>query len=117
MTVMMMRGAFAVASKTMQQQMKVQKHHYDQKVKDRKLNVGDAVWLLNPQRKKGVCPKLTSKWKKGYIVIGRLDDVVYRVQKGKQGKPQVVHINRLMKYEGSDPLPHWFRTTQGAKRD
>ncbi len=54
-------------------------------------------------------PKLQSKWDRVYVVVQKLDDVLYRVQKGKNGKGQVVHIQRLKKYEGMEQPTWWKR--------
>ena len=103
-----LESAHTVARKVIKKNVKVYKDHYDVHTSERDLQVGQPVWLYRPQRKKGVCPKLQCKWKKGYVVTHRLDDVLYRVQKGKKGKGQVVHIQRLMPYRGRSP-PKWFK--------
>ena len=74
----------------------------------RSFKQGDAVWLHNLKRKKGLCPKLQRPWDGPYIVIKCIDDLVYRIQKGARGKPRVVHTNRLKRYEGAD-VPDWFQ--------
>ena len=38
------------------------KSHYDSRIEGSELKEGDAVWLYNPQRKKGVSPKLSRPW-------------------------------------------------------
>ncbi len=97
-----------IARETTKQQVKTQKEQYDRGCSVRKLEPGQPVWLYWPHRKKGQCPKLTCKWKRGYVVTHKLDDVLYRVQKGRKGKGQVVHIQRLLPYEGRDP-PKWWK--------
>ena len=59
---------------------------------------GDQVWLYNPQRKKDRSPKLQRDWEGPYRVIKKINDVVYRIQKGPRLKMKVVHSNRLAKY-------------------
>ena len=76
------------------------KARHDRHADTRQYEPGDSVWLYNPQRKKGVCPKLTSPWKGPYIVLTRLNEVVYRIREGQQGKPCVVHKDRLKPYRG-----------------
>ena len=61
---------------------------------------GDVVWLHNPQRKKGISPKLTRPWEGSYIVLERINDVVYRIQQGSLKKPNVVHRDCLWTYSG-----------------
>ena len=77
------------------------KARYDLKASERLSNPGDAVWLYNPQRKKGVCPKLACPWKGPYVVIDRINDVVYRIRQGPRNKPSVVHKDRLKPYHGT----------------
>jgi hypothetical protein len=61
---------------------------------------GDLVMLYNPQRKKGMSPKLQTSWEGPYRVIKRLNDVVYRIQNLSQRKSKlkVVHLERLAPY-------------------
>ena len=72
------------------------------------LQKGDPVWLFNPQRKKGLSPKLTRSWQGPYLVTKKINDLVYRVQLGPKTKPKVVHRNRLWTYRGSFP-PTWLK--------
>lgn len=38
------------------------KNRHDLKAKEVTFNTGDSVWLYNPKRRKGLCPKLQSDW-------------------------------------------------------
>ncbi|KAJ8952347.1 hypothetical protein NQ318_017241 [Aromia moschata] len=58
----------------------------------------DEVWLYNPARKKGRCPKLQKSWEGPYKIIKRLKDVVYMIQRGPRAKMKVVHLDRLAPY-------------------
>ena len=77
------------------------------------LQPGDAVWLYNPQRRKGLTPKLQRPWQGPYTIIKRINNVVYRIKLGPTTKPKVVHRNRLWKYTGAN-TPTWFRATEEA---
>ncbi|CAC5371521.1 unnamed protein product [Mytilus coruscus] len=57
-----------------------------------KFDAGAPVWLHNPRRVKGLCPKLQNNWEGPYIVINKLNDVIYRIQKGPKTKPKVVTV-------------------------
>ncbi|KAJ8921329.1 hypothetical protein NQ315_002943 [Exocentrus adspersus] len=57
--------------------------------------VGEKVWLYNPKRTKGKSPKLQKSWKGSYIIVTRLNDVVFTIQKNSQAKMKIVHIDRL----------------------
>ena len=76
------------------------KQRYDLPLKCQQLEVGDAAWLHNPQRKKGLSPKLQRPWQGPYTIIKRINDLVYRIQLGPKTKPKVVHRNRLWHYSG-----------------
>ena len=84
-----------------------QKKYYDHKAQLKQFHQGDAVWLHNPARKKGISPKLTRQWEGPYTVITRLSDVTYRIQLSARSKPKIVHFNRLKEYQGADK-PVWF---------
>ncbi|KAJ8953535.1 hypothetical protein NQ317_018314 [Molorchus minor] len=46
---------------------------------------GDLVWLYNPQRRRGLSPKLQTLWEGPYEVLARINDVVYSHRVGSQG--------------------------------
>ena len=51
--------------------------------------------MFNPVRKKGVSPKLQSFWDGPFLVVQKLSDLVYKIQKSPTAKPRVVHHDRL----------------------
>ena len=53
-----------------------------------------------------MCPKLQLKWEGPYLILKKLSDVVYRIQRSKGAKPRVVHVDRLKPYQG-DPIDPW----------
>ena len=69
------------------------KRYYDIDTTESKLKVRDAMWLYNPQRKKGLSPKLQKPWQGPYVVIKRINDLIYQIQLGPQSRPRVVHFN------------------------
>jgi hypothetical protein len=83
-----------------------QKRYYDLKAQPKGYEPGEAVWLLNPARKKGVSPKLTRPWEGPYLIVHKLSSVTYRIQKSPKAKMKVVHYDRLKKYKGENP-PLW----------
>lgn len=58
------------------------KRYYDIDTQESKLEVGDPVWLYNPQQKKGLSPKLQKPWQGPYVIIKRINDLIYRIQLG-----------------------------------
>ena len=83
-----------------------QKKGYDRKSHGESLRRGDFVWLHNPAKRKGVSPKLESKWEGPYLILNKLSDVVFQIQRNKRGKKTVVHYDRLKRYEG-EPIEIW----------
>ncbi|VEN45006.1 unnamed protein product [Callosobruchus maculatus] len=63
---------------------------------------GDLVWLYNPQKRRGLSPKLQSSWEGPYEVVKKINDVIYRIKKANGGKPRVVHFNRLAPFAGDN---------------
>ncbi|MCQ7131118.1 DDE-type integrase/transposase/recombinase [Salmonella enterica] len=79
------------------------KTRYDRGLPHGTFHEGQLVWLYNPQRRKGYCPKLQKNWEGPYRVLKQINDVVYRIcRQGSRAKPKVVHIDRLALYEGPD---------------
>ena len=86
-----------------QTELRRQKRNYDKRSHGKLYEVGNYVWLRNNSRKKGLNPKLASKWTGPYKIITRLSDVTYRIQYSPRSKPSIVHFDRLKPCEGSEP--------------
>ena len=92
-----------------------QKKNYNHRpVNKHQYNRGDAVCLFSPQRKKGICPNLMRQCDGPFLVMKRLSDVIYCIQKGPKSKPKVVHHDRLRPYHGPN-VPGWL-TKDSAPR-
>ena len=78
------------------------KERYDVRANEGGFQEGDRVWLHNPQRRKGLCPKLQASWDGPYTIVKKINDLVYRIRKQPRGKLKVVHHNRLAPYRGSN---------------
>ena len=78
-----------------------QKRNYDVRARGRHFQPGELVWVHNPQRKKGRCPKLDSQWVGPCRVLERMGEVVYRVQLPPRGRKVALHRDRLAPYQGS----------------
>jgi transposase InsO family protein len=77
------------------------KRYYDTRTMEKSYQVGDLVWLYNPRRRRGVCPKLQKNWEGPYTIKKKINDVIYRIVKIPRGKPVVVHHDRLVPYQGN----------------
>lgn len=75
------------------------KQRYDQHMRDTSYVEGDKVWLYNPQRKKGLSPKLQSPWQGPYTILEPISSVTYKIRLGG-GRAHVVHVDRLWRYHG-----------------
>ncbi len=91
------------------------KRRYDLSLSCPLLEAGDATWLYNPQRRKGLTPKLQRPWQGPYVIINRINDLVYRIQLNPTAKPKVVHRNRLWHYGGAN-APTWY-TANATEQD
>ena len=99
--------------KMMSDKMK-QRHDLNFVKEGQRLRQGDAVWLHNPQKKKGLSTKLQRLWQGPYVITKQINDLVYRVQLGPNLKPKVVHRNRLWRYTGEN-APTWFEKEQNTQ--
>jgi hypothetical protein len=54
--------------------------YYDQNLAGRDLHEGDPVWMHNPQRKKGLTPKLIRPWKGPFVITKKINDLAFRIQ-------------------------------------
>ena len=88
------------------------KLRYDSRTHTPRFLPGDLIWLFRPQRKKGVCPKLTSPWKGPGVMLRQVTDVVFKIQMGHHALPQIVHCDRLSSYMGRD-IPDWIERVRG----
>ena len=77
-----------------------QKKLYDLKASPSRYKRGDFVWLYTPQKKKGISPKLQKFWSGPYLIVHKLSDALYRIQKSVRTIPKIVHFNRLKRYHG-----------------
>jgi hypothetical protein len=85
----------------------VMKKTYDQKIHQKLHNYGDTVWYYQYQRKVSLNPKLQRPWHRPFVVIERLNDVMYCIKLSPRSQPKVVHHNKLKPYVGEN-RPTWF---------
>ncbi|XP_023193030.1 UPF0524 protein C3orf70 homolog isoform X1 [Xiphophorus maculatus] len=92
--------AHAFARRQQEQAGVRQKRNYDVRAKGRHFTPGELVWVYNPRRKKGRCPKLDSQWVGPCRVLERMGEVVYRVQMLQNRRKLALHRDRLAPYQG-----------------
>lgn len=100
-----MESAHAFARDQLQKAGIRQKRNYDMRARGKDFTVGDLVWVYNPKRKKGRCPKLDCHWVGPCEVLEKLGEVVYRVQLPPRGRRVALHRDRLAPYRGN-ARPH-----------
>lgn len=97
-----LRGIMAKIHRDTRQKLQISsdrmKTRYDLVANSKGFNEGERVWLYNPKRRKSRCPKLQQNWEGPYKVVTRINDVVYRIQRGNRGATKVVHLDRLAPY-------------------
>jgi len=87
------------------------KMRYDGKARITPFRQGDMVWFYNPQRKKGINPKLQRPWECDWQITKVINDITVRIE--REGKrPRVVHVDRLSKQDAAAG-----RRQRGRKRD
>jgi hypothetical protein len=74
---------------------------YDQLANSAGFQEGYKLWLYHPTRKRGKSPKLQASWEGLYIIITRINDVIYCIQRHPRAKMMVVHLDRLAPYLGA----------------
>ncbi|GFW39725.1 retrovirus-related Pol polyprotein from transposon 412 [Trichonephila clavipes] len=67
------------------------KTRYDVRATGHDFLEGDKLWLWNPERRKGLSPKVQTSWKGYYTVLERLNDVVVWIQKSPHPKTRIIH--------------------------
>ena len=73
----------------------------DRTVRGVNFQVGDKVWVLDQNTKKGVNPKLRPRWKGPYLVTGILNEVDAILKAdGRSRKTLIVHFSKLKKCFG-----------------
>ncbi|KAJ8952790.1 hypothetical protein NQ318_008107 [Aromia moschata] len=75
------------------------KEIYDINANDGRYQPGNQVWLYNPQRRRGLSPKLQTSLEGPYEVVIPINDVVYLIPEITK---RVVHFNRLAPFAGSN---------------
>ena len=76
-------------------EMQRQKRYHDAKLNWEKFIQGDQVYVFFPTRKVGSSSKLTRYWRGPYQILRRISELLYEVNCGSRGKPQVIHVDRL----------------------
>lgn len=93
------------------------KRQYDKNSYRTQYKTGDVVWYLvkGTQRARNEVRKFLPSYEGPYFVLGSLDDLVYRIQKGPKTKVKVVHHDQLKPYRCRDPLDNAWVMEQAQR--
>ncbi|KAL7378431.1 hypothetical protein ABVT39_013562 [Epinephelus coioides] len=82
------------------------KRQYDKNCFQTQYKVGDAVWYLikGTRKVRNKIRKFLPSYEGPFFILGQLDDLVYRIQKGPKTKVKVVHHDQLKPYRSREPL-------------
>ena len=72
---------YEIARDNMSEASQRQKRGYDHRKNFKAYETGSSVYLFEPVRKKGVSPKLESSWTGPWLVVDKISDLVYKIQK------------------------------------
>jgi hypothetical protein len=79
------------------------KRRYDQRVREVRFKLNSYVWFYCPKLHAGRGRKFRKLTDGPYRIIRILNDVNYVIQKHPGSRPQICHVDRLLKYEGEAP--------------
>ena len=107
------KEAFAKARENLKKNAERQKKLYDRNTFMRTFKVGDWVWVLFP-------PELQHKFGKGwngpFLIIKKLGEVNYIVQKHPDARKITLHVDHIKTYTHDDtPLP-WVKSSEYKSR-
>ena len=79
------------------------KRRYNQRMREVRLKLNSYVWFYCPKLHAGRGRKFRKLTDGPYRIIRVLNDVNYVIQKHPGSRPQICHVDRLLKYEGETP--------------
>ena len=103
-----MQLAHDIARKHLKTSSRRQKDCYDAKKCFHRFEPGDYVWYATARTQLPVTPKLRKPFEGPFVVLKRVNDLVYLIQFDKKGPTQNVHHNKLKPYHG-DTVLKWAR--------
>jgi hypothetical protein len=77
-----------------------QKRYHDTRLSYEKMDRGDQVYVFFPVKRVGTSSKLTSYWKGPFLVKEKISNVLYKIDCGRAGSFQIIHVDRLKRAKG-----------------
>ena len=90
-----LRNVHEYAREYMVEASEKQKRGYDHRTNYKSYKAGDSVFLFEPIRKKGICPKFESLWTGPWVILDKVSDLIYKIRKTAGSHPRYVHHDRL----------------------
>jgi hypothetical protein len=100
-----LRDAFSLVYEHTGQAAKWQKLYYDRGLKVRTFEKDSWVWRWYPPK---INQTLGLGWRGPYLVLEKLSDLTYKIQKDENTLPVIVHVDHLKPYLGRNPPQNWF---------
>ena len=97
------REAFELARRHIGRAAERSKQYYDLKVKPKKFDIGDWIWVYNPRRFVGRSPKWQRLYTGPFLVVGKLGAVNLIVQRSSKANKQVIHVDKAKLCSGDTP--------------
>ena len=80
----------------------------DSRISGRVYNAGDLVYCRDSTKTVGKSPKLKAHvWRGPYLVIRRINDLLYEIKMSQKKATKVLHYERLKPYAGTN-IPDWL---------
>jgi transposase InsO family protein len=106
-----MREAYKFVRGELGQAAERNKRYYDLRVRPRKYEVGDWVYYFNPRTFRGRQDKWSRKYSGPFLVVAVTSPVNVTLQKSKNAKTFVTHIDKVKPYLADHPLS-WLKTSE-----
>ena len=99
-----MQMAHEIAHKHLTSTAQRWKQDCDFKVHLKRYQTGDFVCILSEKTQLNLTPKLRRPYEGPYLVLKKINDLIYLIKFYQEGKRQIVQHNRLKPYEGTVKL-------------
>ena len=99
-----MQSAFQTAHNNIKQAAKRQKYYYDRTAEENQFEIGRFVWrhyLLEANK------KLHLAWTGPYLIVGKISDWTYTIQRDPTSRRFNVHVDHLKAYLGENSPRPW----------
>ena len=100
-----MTDAYASVRGNIQKGAERQRCYYNVHTKLRVFRPGDWVWVFYPPKNK---EKFGRGWLAPYLVMKKLGDVNYAVQKDPNSRPITLHVDHMKAYNHDDTPDSWL---------